>query len=127
MIPPVFHVSSFEELSYQVKEPLISDPLASYSQQGLMMHMIKETLDVALDPPSRSGHISLPMFSRCMTTPFRSEAMGSVRERWFIDGFQDKLEYRLEELISEARNPERSEFPVGLRYVYTTDWTRDIP
>ena len=54
-----------------------------------------EVPDLRPLPPARSGHIPLHLFQSCVTTSFRAESVRRFRKRWFVDGFQDELEYGL--------------------------------
>src|SRR5712692_8731777 len=99
MIPPIFDVSSFQELLDQVQKPFVGDAFAQYPQECIVIDIIEIAFNVSFYPPSDSIHVSFDRFKGGMAASFWSEAVRVFREGWFIDGFQDELEHRTQELI----------------------------
>ena len=61
MIPPILDVSSFEQLTDQVQKPFITDAPTENTQQGVVIHMVEKSFDVALHPLPRSRHLRLSL------------------------------------------------------------------
>jgi hypothetical protein len=102
MIPPIFDVSSFQELLDQVQKPFVGDAFAQYPQECIVIDIIEIAFNVSFYPPSDSIHVSFDRFKGRMAASFWSEAVRVFREGWFIDGFQDELEHRTQELIPKT-------------------------
>lgn len=75
MIPPIFNVSSLQELPDQVEKPFVGDFFAQYPQQCIVVDIIEIAFNISFYPPSYSLQISFDRFKGRMAASIWSEAV----------------------------------------------------
>ena len=85
-----------------------------------MIDVVKATLNVALNKPDHACEVRRNLTECGMTAFARSETVGVTVKDRFIDSFQNHSDNFLQELVTERRDTQRTEFSVFLWNILTS-------
>ena len=112
---PILDVSRFQEFPYQTDKTVIRNALPQDSDKYIMVDVVEEPFDVALDKPFRPVERLLNMKQCGMAAPFGSETVRGGLEMSLVNGFQNHTDDLLHQLVFKSRYSQRARFPVFLR------------